>query len=85
VFLALVDGVVHWLIAYWQRKGKLPTISDGNVTTAKSWWAEIKSWFSSISVGTYISIASTVAGYAVNHGSAITSLISSLLSGIGKA
>jgi len=74
--LALVDGAIHWLLGYWQKKHQLPTLSAGNVSTGMLWWSEVKSWVSAIHVGTYVTIAGWVMSYGLGHSSSIGTVFS---------
>jgi hypothetical protein len=77
--LGILDGVVHWLIAYWQRKKALPTVSAGNISTAEAWWTDIKSWFSALPLSTYLSIGGWVASETLTGSTTFSSAFNLLL------
>ena len=77
--LGLIDGAVHWLVTYYQRKKKLPTISLSNAAVATTWWTDIKSWFSALPLTTELSIAGWVTTFGLGHSTSISSLFSAIL------
>jgi hypothetical protein len=81
IVYGLIDVAVHWLLGYYKIKKQLPTVSAGNVTTAKGWFGDILSWYQSLSGVSYLSMAASAIGLLSGKGSLLTT-VESFLKGL---
>jgi hypothetical protein len=73
IAFAVIDFVINYLVSYYQQKKTLPSLTTAKVSTAASWWADVKSWFASLNLASYITMASSVISLA--SGSSIFSTV----------
>lgn len=78
VVCGLLDGVIHWTLTYFHKRGRLPILTAGNVLQAEGWIGSIKSWLTGIPIATYLGISAFSSTFGLSHPSSITSLLSML-------
>jgi hypothetical protein len=73
IAFAVIDFVINYLVSYYQQKKTLPTLTTAKMSTAAAWWADVKSWFTSLNAASYVTMASSVISLA--SGSSIFSTV----------
>lgn len=79
IVFAVIDFVINYLTSYYQQRHRMITLTTSNVSTAKEWWIDVKSWFAGLNLASYLTMASTVVSVASGN-----SIFSTILKAIGS-
>lgn len=71
----LIDFSIHWLLGYYKTKGKLPTVSTGNVQTAKGWLSSLGDWYHSLNGASFLGMAASAVTLLQSKGSIVTDVL----------
>jgi hypothetical protein len=75
---AVIDFAIHWLFGYYRAKGKLPTVSAGNLQTAEGWLSKLSNWYGSINSASFLGMAASAVTLLQSKGSIVTDLLTFL-------
>lgn len=78
VVYAVIDFLVHFIFGYYRAKGRLPTISQGNLVTAKGWLTSLGKWYTGINSASYLGMAGAAVTLISGKGSLLTDVLNFL-------
>lgn len=78
ILYAIIDFAIHWFLGYYKIKGQLPTVSQGNVATAKGWLVSLGNWYHSINTAGFLGMAASAVTLLQSKGSILTDVLSFL-------